>query len=166
MIYRTEVRPFSNKQIALLENFAAQAVIAMENARLLGELQQRDRRFAQQTAEYQPTVRRVEGHQRVGLEPGPVFHAMVDTAVDCATRHQAALLSYDGELTHTVRRTATCPARRVERRVRTAAHTVLSTGTPIDRVALQGGPLCHGRDAQGPIRSTRPTTIALDQRRY
>ena len=99
-IFRQEVRPFTEKQITLLTNFAAQAIIAIENTRLLNELRERTAELSesleQQTAASE--VLRI-----ISTKPGdlqPVFDAILANATRICDARFGVLQLYDGKVFH------------------------------------------------------------------
>jgi two-component system, NtrC family, sensor kinase len=99
-IYRQEVRPFSNKQIALLTNFADQAVIAIENTRLLNELRQRTDDLAESLEQQTATANVLKVISSSPGELEPVFKAMLENAVQICEAKFGTLFQFDGNLFH------------------------------------------------------------------
>jgi GAF domain-containing protein/anti-sigma regulatory factor (Ser/Thr protein kinase) len=98
LIRRTEVRPFTDKQIALLKTFADQAVIAIENVRLFKELQERNRDLTealeQQTATSE--ILRVIASSPTDIQP--VFQTILESSVRLCEAQNGAVFRFDGEV--------------------------------------------------------------------
>jgi GAF domain-containing protein len=107
MLNREQVCPFTEKQIELVENFAAQAVIAIENARLLNELRQRTTDLTERTADLTEALEQQtatsEVLQVISGSPGdlqPVFSAMLENAVRICDAKLGNIYRWDGDALH------------------------------------------------------------------
>jgi two-component system, NtrC family, sensor kinase len=135
-IYRQEVRPFSDKQIELLSNFAKQAVIAIENTRLLNELRES---LQQQTAT--ADVLTVISRSRFDVQP--VFEAIIKRAAQLCQSVLSAVYRSDGKLVHLVAHDQFSPesAAAVQ-----AAYPVPVTSSNIIAVAVRERRVLHHPD--------------------
>ena len=133
-IYRQEVRPFTEKQIALLQNFANQAVIAIENTRLLNELRHRTDDLTESLKQQTATtdVLRIISSSPGDLEP--VFEAMLANAAQVCDAKSGNIFRWDGEVYHHVAAYNT-PTAFGEARRRTATYRP-GPITPLGRVLV------------------------------
>jgi len=152
-LYRQEVRPFTEKQIELVKNFAAQAVIAIENARLLTELRQRTDDLTESLEQQTATS---EVLQVISSSPGdlePVFAAVLDKAVRLCGAKFGNLYLREGDAFRTVAM-HNAPAHYVEARLHglvhpgphTALARVIRTKRAVQVEDVKAGPAYRARD--------------------
>jgi len=138
-IYRLEVNPFTDSQIALLETFADQAAIAIENARLLSELQARNADLTETLEQQTATGEILRVISRSTTDVQPVFDTIATNARRLCNADSCSVLTYDGVLIHLRALDNTSPER--------SDALWRSYPTPADEGSISGRAVLRGESA-------------------
>jgi len=111
-IYRLEVKPFTDKQVSLVETFADQAVIAIENVRLFKELEEKNQALTQAHAQVSETLEQQTATSEVlkvisrsAFDLGPVLETLIENAVRLCGASRGSIYRFDG---HVLRHATSC----------------------------------------------------------
>ena len=157
LVRRTEIRPFTDKQIALLKTFADQAVIAIENARLFEESQQRNRDLTealeQQTATSE--ILRVIASSPTDIQP--VLDTVAENAARLCEASDVLIRRVDGDVLAVVAHYGQIP------HMSEADSTTLSRGSVSGRAVIDRQTI-HIHDLAAEAKDEFPVGVALAQR--
>ena len=171
-VWHADVGPFTNKHIALLQTFADQAVIAIENVRLFKELEARNRELTEALERQTATSEVLKAISRSTFDLQPVLETLIENATRLCSAQQGFLFTSAGELHHLAVEYNAPPTFRewVHRRpLRTG------DGSVVGRVALEGRVVqifdaqadaeWRGRNAEAPGISDVRTLLGVPMRR-
>ena len=176
LIYHLEVRPFTDRQIALVETFADQAAIAIENARLFETERQRSRELTNSLEQQTATSEVLKVMSRSVFDLQPVFDAIAENGVRLCEAERAFIFRFDGEFLRAVGYYNVGLAIRefVDRNpVVPGSHSIsaraaLERRTPRDRASAPAAvacAVCTGRPRPRRRASRRPRNAAARRRR-
>jgi two-component system, NtrC family, sensor kinase len=161
LIYRQEVRPFTDKQIELVKNFAAQAVIAIENSRLLNELRQRTADLSESLEQQTATSDVLRIISSSPSELRPVFDSILANAIHLCEAKFGTLYLFGGNAFHWAAEVGAPPAYAEFLRQRGSFPPI--PGTVLDRVVGAKAVVQLPTMRQAQIRARQPGLRAHDQ---
>ena len=160
-IYRLEVRPFTDKQVSLVETFADQAVIAIENVRLFKELEERNLALTESLEQQTATGEILRVISSSPTDVQPVFETIVKNARALCGSDSAGVFMYDGTMVRIEALDNANPAQASA--LRDAYPSQATAGTATGRALLSGRPahIADVREDPAYVLDTLRDTVGL-----